>query len=85
VSHEASWQLSRGSRSSGRDLIAGRFTASISIACSASPSVSGCGRIEHQCSTAWSIARMPVESISSIGVSSVAAGSRITVRGAIRG
>ena len=53
------------------NFIASRFVAS----------AIGADLTEHQPSTAWSTARMPVESSSSIGVSSVAAGSRITALG----
>jgi hypothetical protein len=42
------------------------------------PSLIGCELLEHKSSTAWSTARMPVDSHSHSGVATVTAGSRIT-------
>ena len=67
--------------SAGSRLIAGSEVASICMARRQVASASGAVRVAHQPSTAWSTARMPVESMSSSGVSRVASGSRITAFG----
>ena len=57
----------------------------MTIAWRETASEKGRGSVEHQRSAAWSSARMPEESSREAGVSSVAAGSRMTARGTIQG
>ena len=71
----------RACTSVGSARTAGSARASIPIACRDKASASGVGAIESQRSTAWSMARIPLDRNSSGGVVSVAAGSRITVLG----
>ena len=80
-SHMPCWASARCSRFSLSVLIFWRESANNRIASRFAASAIGADFTEHQPSTAWSTARMPVESSRFIGVSSVAAGSRITAFG----
>ncbi len=84
-SHIACWHSARAARSVGWRCTRGSPSASISIAWRETASEKACGSVEHHRSAAWSSARMPEESSNSDGVSSVAAGSRITARGTTQG
>src|SRR5437660_601941 len=80
-----SWQSSRAATSDGLDLTARSPAPSKRIAWIEAASDIGWLLTEHKSSTAWSTARMPVESHSHSGVCTLTLGSRITVRGAISG
>src|SRR5258708_22694389 len=83
-SNRRSCRSGRVLRSSDVALCAGRARASNLRASVDVPMAKGLACCEHRRSTAWSTALTPVDSMRSIGVASVAAGSSTITRGTIR-